>query len=141
VRAPHDGEEKRFVFALPHVDAGDLLHLGGGAASTLLDPGDLVLFASRVERERPASLEQVPAPALRDQLRDLALAAEAADEALKFIPRSSVQVPRDAMTTVAARWLWDRAPERFARERLSALGDRLRRRAIWYQEVLRRLEE
>jgi len=140
VRALHDGEEKRFTFVLSHLDAGDHLHLGGGAASVLLDPADLVLFASRVERELRASLDGISAPVLNRHLRDLELAAEAADEALKFIRRRSDEVPRSAMTTAAARWLWDQDPERFSREQLIALGDRLRRRTIWYQEVLRRLE-
>ena len=119
-----------------HLDPDDLLHLGGGAPSELLDPVDLVLFASRVERELPETPEGLDIDTLQTHLRDLELGAEAADEATKFIPRRSDRVPESTVTTVAARWLYDRDPERFSRNSLVALAERLRRRAIGYQKAL-----
>ncbi|MBW1879493.1 MAG: hypothetical protein JRJ84_14110 [Deltaproteobacteria bacterium] len=140
IRVLHRGLERKFSFWLMHLDTDDLLHLGGGAPSELLDPVDLVLFASRAERELPETLEDLDVDNLRTHLRDLELGAEAADEATKFIPRRSDRVPESTLATVAARWLYDRDPERFSRSNLVGLAERLRRRAIWYQAVIRRLD-
>jgi len=140
IRGLHRGRERKFSFWLMHLDTDDLLHLGGGAPSELLDPVDLVLFASRVERELPDTLAGLDVDTLRVHLRDLELAAEAADEATKFIPRRSDRVPTSTLTTVAARWLYDRDPSRFSRANLVGLAERLRRRAIWYQAVIRRMD-
>lgn len=136
-RVRHHGRERELVFRLDRIDPEDPLHLGSGAPSELLDPADLVLFASRVEREMPDRLDGIDRSTLRRLHRDLDLAAEALHEATRFIPRRSEGVPRAAMITAAGRWLYDRDPERFSRERLVSAAQRLRRRTIWYQEVLR----
>ena len=136
VRVRHDGEEQVWPFQLVDPNDEDLLNLGGAAPSALLDPADLVLFAARVERELPQTLDGLGKPLLRRHLRDLELAAEAVDEANKFVPRRAAAIPREAFTTAAARWLYDREPERFSRAALLALADRLRRRIVWYQAVL-----
>lgn len=136
VRARHDGEERTFRFRLRDPSSDDPLDLGGGAPSELLDPVDLVLFAAQVERELPHALDGLDRATLTGHLRDLELAAEAVHEATKFVPRKATRVPREALTTRAAGWLWHRDPERFSRARLTALGDRLRLRTMWYQAVL-----
>lgn len=125
VRALHDGAERRFAFRLPSFDDADDLHLGGGAASELLDAADLVLFAARVEREAPdpATLD---ANARATAERDLELAAEAALEATKFVPPGEDGVPEEAIRSAAGRWLHRKDPARFSRDALLDLETRLR---------------
>jgi hypothetical protein len=116
VAAQHHGALVLFSFQVREAGEPDPLWLGGSAPSTLLDPADLVLFASRIERE----LASPP---------DLQLAAEAVAEALKFIPPGQQHVPRECLCTAAARRLYDLDPDRFSRRRLLALADRLLRRS------------
>ncbi len=135
IDATHDGAARRFDFLVRQPEH-DPSHLGGGAPSTLLDPVDLTLFASRIAREEAARDQTASPDALRARLADLVLAAEAADEALKFIARRAVGIEAAAATTTAARWLLERTPERFTRAAIGALGDLLRSQAIAVQRAL-----
>jgi hypothetical protein len=129
VAVRHHGEQQVLTFQLRDPLETDLLWLGGAAPSSLLDPVDLVLFASRVERELPLSPDLLSREILHARLQELQLAAEAVAEALKFIGPGQQRVPRERLSTAAARRLYDLDPDRFSRPRLLALAERLLRRS------------
>ena len=137
VAVAHDGTEKRMRFRIPRVDADDPLHLGGASPSRLLDPVDLVLFATRVAQALPDP-EMLDGTQLAAWQRDLVLAAEAVNEAVKFIPRKAERVSHDALHTAAARWLYLRDPDRFSRERLVRLEERLLGHVVALQRATER---
>lgn len=134
VAVEHDGAQKRMCFTVPRSDADDPLHLGGASPSRLLDPVDLVLFATRVERALP-DLDTLDGVALAAHQRDLALAAEAVNEATKFVPRKAERVAPESLQTAAAAWLYGRDPDRFSRARLLQLEERLLGRVIALQQA------
>ena len=136
IRALHDGVEKRFAFRLPHLEDADEVYLGGGTPSTLLDPADLVLFAARVSREAPADPRSIDPADLPRWEKDLQLAAEAALEATKFVPRGADTPPESCFQTSAARWLFRKDPSRFSRASLAELESALRSRAADFQAAL-----
>jgi hypothetical protein len=131
----HDGVEKRFDFPVQHVD-DDPLHLGGTVPSKILGPVDFLLFASRVEGSLPPSGAGLTQADLERLLQDLELAAEAVDEAAKFIPRRADSIPRDALLTSPAQWLYDKEPDRFTRGRLVKKSLDLRNRVVGLQKIV-----
>lgn len=125
LHARADGADARYAFTVERVDDSDPLYLGGGTPSGLLDPGDLFLFARRIERE----LEDGTLGAAAG-VRDLLLAAEAVEDIVKFVPVGETTVPVAAFRTAATRWLYNRDRTAFSRDRLISYAAELRSRAV-----------
>jgi hypothetical protein len=110
---PRCGGDRRFVFRLPDEPWLPLerdVAFGGPAPSELLDAGEWLIVADL------ASGRPQPDDA------DLALAAAAIDEVLKFIPDGADAVPPEAIHTEDGRQAYEREPGRFRRTRLAAVA-------------------
>jgi hypothetical protein len=114
------GCAREFVFRVPQepelrLGAADF---GGPEPSELLDPGEWLLVADlAAAREGGAARE------------DLALAAAAVEEALKFVPAGADDIPAPSFHSSTGRDAYAREPARFRRARLEALAAALREEA------------
>ena len=114
------GSPREFVFRMPpepelRLGAADF---GGPGPSELLDPGEWMTVADvYAGREGGASKE------------DLEYAAAAAEEALKFVPPGSDEIPRHAFHSPVGRDAYARMPARYTRGRLTAIVTALREAA------------
>jgi hypothetical protein len=112
------GNRRQFLFRLPAeimLPVERDVVFGGADASELLDPGEWLTVA-----DRAASL---PATGNADLDReDVALAASAIDEVLKFIPEGAEDVPVGAFRSTTGQRLYAQEPGRFRRDRLAAVA-------------------
>ena len=112
------GVTRRFEFRLPDrplVPPRPGLQFGGAEPSQLLDPGEWMAIADDHSRRVPAH-----GGAGQGQ-HDLAVAAAAIDEILKFIPPGGDACPAAAFTSARGRAGYDAEPGRFRRARLEAV--------------------
>jgi hypothetical protein len=112
------GVERDYTFRLPAEPWLGLerdVVFGGSEPSELLDAGEWLLVADLAVGRRDAADE------------DLALAASALDEVLKFVPPGAEAVPADAIRTEDGRAVYEREPGRFRRDRLEAVAATYRR--------------
>lgn len=103
---------RTFTFRLPEdarLPVERAVTFGGPEPSELLDPGEWLSVADLASRH-----------AVDDS--DLALAAAAVDEVLKFIPEGADQVPAGTFWTEDGRDAHEREPGRFRRHRLEAVA-------------------
>jgi hypothetical protein len=108
------GTRRQFLFRLPteiRLPVERDIVFGGPDPSELLDPGEWLQVADRAA-SMPASGD---AAADRE---DVALAAAAVDEVLKFIPEGADVVPAGAFTSATGRRFYERDPGQFGRDRL-----------------------
>lgn len=114
------GSPREFVFRMPpepelRLGAADF---GGPEPSELLDPGEWMTVADVVAgREGGASKN------------DLAFAAAAVEEAIKFVPADSDEIPANAFHSRVGRDAYARMPARYTRGRLTAIATALREAA------------
>jgi hypothetical protein len=110
---PRCGSQWTAAFSLPAVPplAGSI---GGAEPSAIIDPGEW-LWISDQAAGVPASVGPLSP---RDRAR-LLLAADALDEAAKFIPPGHDRVPRGALTSSVGRAMYDAFPWRFLEADLS----------------------
>jgi hypothetical protein len=113
------GRTRAFDFALdpevPPVDA-----FGGAKPSRLICPGQFALHADRLAARWPADRTNL-SEAQRAQARDdLAWAARALEEVLKFVPADGDAVPAAAFTSDEGRAALAAEPGRFRKVRLQA---------------------
>jgi hypothetical protein len=114
------GQPREFLFRVPndHEVRLDPADFGGPQPSELLDPGEWMAVA-----EMAASRPGGSAP------EDFALAAAAVEEALKFLPPDSDEIPARAFHSRVGREAYARMPERYTRGRLGAIAAAFRDRA------------
>jgi hypothetical protein len=114
---PRCGTERAFTFRLPEEIRLPLerdIVFGGPEPSELLDPGEWLTVAD-LAAGRPDPDDE-----------DLALAAAAIDEVLKFVPAGAEEVPPQALRTEDGREVYEREPGRFRRVRLEAVASTYR---------------
>lgn len=115
------GSPREFVFRMPpeqQLRLGEA-DFGGPEPSELLDPGEWMTVADVVAgREGGASKE------------DLAYAAAAVDEAIKFVPAGADEIPSFAFHSPVGRDAYARMPARYTRGRLTAIATALREAAV-----------
>jgi hypothetical protein len=117
------GTRRQFLFRLPteiRLPVERDIVFGGPDPSELLDPGEWLQVADRAA-SMPASGD---AAADRE---DVALAAAAVDEVLKFIPEGAEEVPAEAFRSATGREMYAQEPGRFRRARLAAVAATYRR--------------
>jgi hypothetical protein len=113
------GRAREFDFTLdpevPPVDA-----FGGATPSRVVCPGQFALHADRLASRWPADMAKL-SDAQRAQARDdLAWAARALEEVLKFVPADGDEVPAAAFTSAEGRAALAAEPGRFRKVRLQA---------------------
>jgi hypothetical protein len=121
------GRPREFLFRLPDEvtmpPADGRISYGGAEPSQLLDPGEWLWVADAYAALAPAD----PATAGPEQRRRaraaLNRAAAALDEAVKFIPAGSDEVPASAVTSERGRAILGRQPGGLRRPRLVAARD------------------
>jgi hypothetical protein len=114
---PRCGTERKFTFRVPEEVRLPLerdIVFGGPEPSELLDAGEWLTVAD-LAAGRPEPDDA-----------DLALAAAAIDEALKFIPEGADEVPPETLRTEDGREVYEREPGRFRRARLAAVASTYR---------------
>jgi hypothetical protein len=110
---PRCGTERAFTFRVPEEIRLPLerdVVFGGPEPSELLDPGEWLTVAD-LAAGRPDPDDD-----------DLALAAAAIDEVLKFLPEGAEEVPLEALRTEDGREVYEREPGRFRKVRLEAVA-------------------
>lgn len=115
---PRCGMHRAFTFRLPEEIRLPLerdVVFGGPEPSELLDAGEWLTVAD-LAAGRPDADDE-----------DLALAAAAIDEVLKFVPDDADAVPEEALRTEDGRQVYAREPGRFRRNRLEAVAATYRR--------------
>lgn len=119
------GTPRQFVFRLPEeirLPVERDIVFGGPEPSELLDPGEWLVVADRAA-STPASGD-----AELDR-EDVALAAAAIDEVLKFVPDGAEEVPATAFRSETGHQAYAEEPGRFRRGRLVAVASTYRRLA------------
>ncbi|MFV2019628.1 hypothetical protein [Micromonospora sp. LOL_023] len=126
---PSCGAEREFLMRLP-AEPGPAtgssyggFSYGGPEPSQLIDPGQWLAAADRYADLVPADSAVLDPAQLRRATAALSRAVAALDEVRKFIPADADQVPVDAFTSDTGRRLHRREPDRFRRDRLTALRD------------------
>jgi len=126
---PRCGAAREFLFRLPEQvlvpRAGEVVY-GGPEPSELFDPGEWLRIADAYATRVPASLAGLPAGRADRARRDLACAAAAVDEAMKFIPEGADAVPSSAFASERGSAVYATEPGRFRRSRLHAVADAYR---------------
>lgn len=115
---PRCGLDRAFTFRLPEEIRLPLerdVVFGDDEPSELLDAGEWLTVAD-LAAGRPDADDE-----------DLALAASAIDEVLKFIPEGAEAVPPESLRTEDGREVYEREPGRFRRNRLEAVATTYRR--------------
>lgn len=108
---PRCGEPRRFEFILDDHPTPPSPAFGGPHPSSLIDPGQFLLTATTLEASD-----------------DLAAAAAALDEVLKFIPHGEDRVPASAFTSLEGKDAYRSEPARFERGQLDAVLAAVRER-------------
>jgi len=118
---------RSFEFALAPEPSPPPPALGGDSPSQIIDPDEFLQTSEAFAATVPADPEQLGDDEFNGAQDALAFAAACLDEVLKFIPASADAVPVDAFRTDTSRRRYREAPERFARVRVTAARDTLRR--------------
>jgi hypothetical protein len=110
------GSPREFIFRMPEEFEIRLspTDFGGPEPSELLDPGEWMTIA-----------EVAASPEGGASKEDLAFAAAAVDEVLKFVPPDSDEIPRWAFHSRIGRDAYQSMPERYTRGRLTAISTAL----------------
>ena len=121
-----------FVFDIADRTLADPLDFGPGR-SACLDPTDLVLFASRVERDLPSDPDLLPPGGPARVVRRIRQAAEGLRQVLRWIPDGADLPPEDGLyLTLPGTFFRKKHPERYRRDHLVAEAARLDELAeIW----------
>jgi hypothetical protein len=109
----------------PHAGLGETLSLGGDTPSTLIDPGEFVLYSDLVSRRIPATTVGMDDEERTRSGRAIALAAACLLEAAKFVPLGAPAIPDTAFTSERGRQQYEAEPGRFGLERLQAAATAL----------------
>lgn len=123
------GAQREFLFRLPEqilVPSADDVRFGGNAPSELLDPGEWLWVADAYAGRGSAEPGQLGEEERNTARQDLATAAAAMDEVLKFIPPGADAVPTHAFWSDRGRAVYASEPGRFRRARLEAVRDTYR---------------
>lgn len=115
---PRCGMHRAFTFRLPEQTRLPVerdVVFGDSDPSELLDAGEWLAVAD-LAAGRPDADDE-----------DIALAAAAIDEVLKFVPEGADAVPEEALRTEDGRQVYAREPGRFRRNRLEAVAATYRR--------------
>ena len=122
------GRPREFLFAIPAEvtlpPPGSVI-FGVDIPSELLDPGEWLWVADRYARVAPAKTTP-GTEAARVARQQVATAAAAMDEVLKFIPDGEDMVSYEALRTERGRSVYDEQPGRFYRDRLEVVRDTYR---------------
>jgi hypothetical protein len=116
------GSRRQFLFSLPEeirLPVERDIVFGGPEPSELLDPGEWLLVA-----DRAASAASSGDP--QSDREDVALAAAAMDEVLKFVPDGADEVPVEAFRSATGQEMYAQEPGRFRRNRLAAVASTYR---------------
>jgi hypothetical protein len=116
------GTRRQFVFRLPEeirLPVERDIVFGGPEPSELLDPGEWLTVADRAA-SMPASGDP------QADREDVALAAAAVDEVLKFVPDGVEEVPATAFRSDTGHRMYAEEPGRFRRGRLAAVASTYR---------------
>lgn len=113
---------------------------GGAKASAIIDPGEFLHVADEAAKRAPSaaiglSLEQVERA--REQL---AVAAAALEEVLKFIPPDKTAPPASAFRSEIGTEVFRKEPGRFERPRLQAVLDTYRKGLDEYRLAIAKLK-
>jgi hypothetical protein len=121
------GRQRTYEFREPDVPArpADGGWSAGPQPSELLDAGEWLWVADRFGRA-PAEPDGLTPAEVGQARSDLAAAAAAVDETLKFLPPGAAAVPDGAFWSERGRQVRVGAPERFARASLEATRDSYR---------------
>ncbi|MEE6258880.1 hypothetical protein [Plantactinospora sonchi] len=119
------GTKREFVFRLPDTVPPPTaeLRFGGPEPSELLDAGEWLWAAANFAHEPIGDLGELAA----EREADLAGAAVAIDEVLKFVPDGAVGPPDAAFWTDRGRQMRAEYPDDFRRDRLEARRNQYRR--------------
>lgn len=123
------GVPREFLFRLPEhilVPAADEVRFGGDDPSELLDPGEWLWVADAYAGRGPAEISQLGDDERSAAREDLATAAAAMEEVLKFIPPGADAVPTSGFWSDRGRAVHASEPGRFRRSRLEAVRDTYR---------------
>jgi hypothetical protein len=129
-QCPACGREREFIFRLPEqimMPTGDDVVFGAAEPSQLIDAGEWLWISDRYAKAAPSGRAGLDGTRLRRARQELATAAAAIDEVLKFVPEGSDAVPSSACWTARGLSLYDQEPGRFRVIRLSAVRDTYRR--------------
>lgn len=116
------GTPREFLFTLPEeirLPVERDIVFGGDEPSELLDPGEWLMVADRAASAASSGDQE-------SDREDVALAAAALDEVLKFVPEGAEEVPVDAFRSDTGREMYAREPGRFRRNRLAAVASTYR---------------
>lgn len=125
---PRCGRERTFEFTLPatiDLPRGEVV-FGGDEPSVLLDAGEWLLVADAYARRGPADVSGLDEAARRRARHDLATAAAAMDEVLKFAAPGAEHVDGAAFSSPRGRAVRAAEPGRFRVVRLEAVRDTYR---------------
>lgn len=124
-QCPKCGRARAFDFALdpetPPLDA-----FGGSKPSRLICPGQFVLHADRLASRWPADMASLTDKQRAQARDDLAWAARALEEVLKFVPEGGDDVPAAAFASSEGRAAFAAEPGGFRKVRLQARLDAYR---------------
>jgi hypothetical protein len=131
------GAGREFTFRMPAditvPAAPDQVRFGGDTPSVLIDPGEWLLVADRHSRAVPADPARLDPPRRRQARLELATAAAAIEEIMKFAEPGADAVPASACWTARGISVYDQEPGRFRLSRLSAVRDTYRRLMVRYR--------
>jgi hypothetical protein len=126
------GTSRQFVFRLPETVSlpGQRMRFGGPEPSELLDAGEWLWVAGNFAAVEPlGDLADLAGEELAVARADLAGAAAAVDEVLKFLPEGADEPPDEAFWSDRGRRVREEHPAEFGRARLEA-------RRAKYEEAL-----
>lgn len=121
---PRCGTRREYAFLLPAdepVPDPEVPVFGGPEPSELIDAGEWLWVADRIAGATPLETTGLTADRRRQAGNDLAYAAAAVAEALRFVPAGADGIPPGAVWTERGRAAYEFDPARFRRGPLEAV--------------------
>ncbi len=126
---PNCGTHREFVFRIPQeilFPRPGVVSYGDDTPSELLDPGEWLWVADRYASASPWDTASLDDEARRRARHQVASAAAAMDEVIKFVPADAESVPDDRFRSEHGRAVYSEEPGRFYRDRLEVVRDTYR---------------